>query len=187
MPQNSNKSKVIIAAIAICFLAATQFVPTSYFMVAVGISILVMGIVARIFQVVLKRKNTDGSKPSPFAQKAHQFQDERENVGWRIEMIPFDDPFKPMMLQSSAFASVGALALLIGFILLAYNANKYKMIAVWLVAGGLLMALFGLWFKARKIRKNWEFVTAHCVDCELKKPGFLTRKPKFMNGLGAGV
>ncbi len=169
MPPKSNKLQIIVIAVIVCLVVALQFTSNSYFLVFIGVAIVLIGIAGVIAQIVLKRKRGDDGQPSPLAQKVRQSQEEQENTGWRIEMISYDDPFKPMMIQTNGIAAVGALAFIIGFFLLATNPGKYKSIGLWLAVGGFFVALFGIWFKARNARKNWEVVTARCVDRELKR------------------
>lgn len=169
MPKKLNKLQIVAIAAVVCLVVVTQFVPNSYFLIFIVGAIVVIGIVGGIAQMVLKRKSGDADQPSPLAREVRQFQDNQQNAGWRIEMIPFDDPFKPMMIQSNGIAVAGALAFVAGFALLAGNAGKYKTIGLGLAAGGFLAALLGLWFKARSSRRGWEVVTARCVDRELKK------------------
>lgn len=169
MPRKLNTLQIAAVAVVVCLVVVMQFVPNSYFFVFVAVSIVVIGIFGGIARMVLKRKSGDDGRPSPLAQQVRHFQDVRENAGWRIEMIPFDDPFKPMMVQTSGVAVAGALAFVTGFALLAYNANKFKGVGLCLAAGGFLAALLGVWLKARNSRKGWEVVTARCVDRELKQ------------------
>ena len=112
-------------------------------------------------------------------RKIRRFQDKQENAGWRIQMISYDDVVKPKAVFNGV-ATTGAIIFIIGFIL-AFNAvrpgqlpvrfsiNHGKKIGLALVIAGLLLALFGIWFKARRKRKDWELTDARCVDRELKK------------------
>jgi protein-S-isoprenylcysteine O-methyltransferase Ste14 len=169
MPQKLNKFQILAITVVICLMVATMFVPSSYFLIFIVVMMVFIGIVAVIAQIALKPKSADDSKTSPLEQKVRQYQDEQENAGWRIEVIPYDDPFKPMTIPTNGVAVVGALAFLIGFALLALDANRNNSIGLCLAIGGLFVALSGIWFKARNIRKNWEVATARCVDRELQK------------------
>jgi hypothetical protein len=114
-------------------------------------------------------------------QLIRQFQDRQQNVGWRIEMIPYDDLFKPMMVQTNGIALLGMAAFVGGIILVVRHRpvdlanDKIARMALEVAIGGFFVALFGIWFKARKIRKNWEVVTARCVDRELRKIAIMVK------------
>jgi hypothetical protein len=112
-------------------------------------------------------------------QQIRQFQDAQINAGWRIQMIPFDDTSKPMVVFNGV-ATVGAL-IFIGGCVLAFNAaypgrlpvhfsiQDGRAIGLAVAAGGFLLALFGVWTKARGERRGWELADARCVDRELQK------------------
>jgi hypothetical protein len=102
-------------------------------------------------------------------EQLRQYQDERENSGWRIRMIPYDDSSKPMTIESNWIANVGAIGFIGGAVLLFCNPGKYTSLCLGLMVGSLLLAFFGIWFKSRRQRKNWEVQTARCVDRELQK------------------
>ena len=107
-------------------------------------------------------------------EQLRQFQDERENAGWRIQMIPYDTSSGPMTIESNWFANIGALGFIAGAVLLFHNQGKNLNLILGLMVGSLLLAVFGIWFKARRKRKKWEIETARCVDRELQK----SRLPK---------
>ncbi|HET7626500.1 MAG TPA: hypothetical protein VFM25_14685, partial [Verrucomicrobiae bacterium] len=112
-------------------------------------------------------------------QNIREFQDKQENLGWRIQKIPYDDASKPKVVFNG-IATVGAILFIFGFVL-AFNAvtphhlpidfttRNGKEIGLMFAVMGLLLAFFGTWFKARRKRKGWELVNARCVDRELKK------------------
>jgi hypothetical protein len=102
-------------------------------------------------------------------QQIRQFQDERENAGWRIQMIPYDDSSRPMTVETNWIATVGAIGFIVGAVLLIRNPGKDTNLWLGLAVGSLLLAFFGIWFQARRQRKDWEVETARCVDRELQK------------------
>lgn len=102
-------------------------------------------------------------------EQIRQFQDERENAGWRIRTIPYDNPSKPMTVESNWIANVGAIGFIVGAVLLFRNPGKDTSLRLGLMVGSLLLAFFGIWFKPRRQRKNWEIETARCVDRELQR------------------
>jgi hypothetical protein len=111
-------------------------------------------------------------------EQIRQYQDERENAGWRIQMIPYDDSSKPMTVETNWIATVGAIGFLTAFVLLFRNPGKDTNLRLEFAVGSLLLAFFGVWLKARRKRKDWEIESARCVDRELKK----VRLPKGGEG-----
>jgi hypothetical protein len=110
--------------------------------------------------------------------RLRQFQEEQQNAGWRIKLIPYDDPSKPMKIETNWFAMAGAVGFLIFFVLLFHEPGRDTKLRLAAAIGCLLFAFFGIWFKARNKRSGWEVTAAHCVDRELKE----VRLPKGGRG-----
>ncbi|MDD5260513.1 MAG: hypothetical protein PHD76_01565 [Methylacidiphilales bacterium] len=94
------------------------------------------------------------------------FQDRMANAGWCIQLIPYDDPSKPMRVQTNLYALVGVLVFLGGFLLFLQKHDRiYLCVAV--VALGL--ACLGLLFVGRSKRRGWQRLNAVCIDREHKR------------------
>jgi hypothetical protein len=102
-------------------------------------------------------------------EQLQQFQDERENAGWRIRLIPFDDTDGPRMVESNWIANVGGLGFIGGAVMIVLNPGIDPRYLAGMMVGCLVLALFGTWFKSRRQRRNWVIATARCVDRELRK------------------
>jgi hypothetical protein len=102
-------------------------------------------------------------------QQLRKYQDGQQNAGWRIQMIPYDDKSKPMVIETNWFALAGAIGFIISFFLLFHNRGKDAKFLIEVAVGSWLFALFGIWLKAKTKRRSWEVTTAHCVDRELQQ------------------
>ena len=169
MQQKWNKFHSLAVAGAVGLAVVFHFIPNNYFFYFIAGAIVLIAITAVAAKFVIQQKAGDGSEVAPWAQSLRQFQDTRENAGWRIERIPFDDPIKPMTIPTNGVAAIGAMAFLSGFVLLVYNGGKYRSVGMELAVGGVLMALAGIWLKARTARRDWQVMPARCIDRELKR------------------
>jgi hypothetical protein len=185
MSKRTNKFYIVAVIIGLCLMAGIKLLkqhsdhPLFYF--GIGFGILVIAII--IGSKVFNKKVTGSSQATPWMQNIRQFQNERENAGWRIQMIPYDDLSKPMMMQANGIAAVGAISFALGIILMTHSHNAQNTpvinlihsgdnvvrMGLWMTVGGLFLAFFGIWFNGRKKRKDWEVVTARCVDRELRE------------------
>ena len=100
-------------------------------------------------------------------ENLRQYQDEQQNAGWRIKIIPFDDPTKPMFVFNG-FAMLGAIGFCAGVFLIFSNRAETGL-GLKIAVGSLAFALFGVWFKTRRQESGWQEVAGRCVDRELRK------------------
>ena len=93
-------------------------------------------------------------------------QDHLANEGWRIQLIPFDDPSRPMMIKTNPFALIGALVFVVCLVLGIVTKNKNYAYAA---LGGFAFALLAMLFAARGKRRAWKKIAAQCVDREIRE------------------
>jgi hypothetical protein len=74
------------------------------FILVVGFGVLVLGVI--IATTIFNAKVGGTSKPTPWMRRVRRFQNESENAGWRIQMIPYDDPSKPMTMNLSGLCHI---------------------------------------------------------------------------------
>lgn len=85
-----------------------------------------------------------------------------ENSDWRIKAILFRDNYA--MMETNWGALLGALLFLLG-IFVGFKIKIFFLISI----AGLVIALFSVFFRGRRIRRNWGKVPAHCIDGEIKR------------------
>ena len=78
---------------------------------------------------------------------------------WRIKQIPFRDPYA--MMETNWGAMLGALLFIVGCIA-ALKIGVLILISIF----GLVFGLLSTLYRSRSIRKNWQKVSARCVDKE---------------------
>lgn len=98
--------------------------------------------------------------------KLRALQDYVANAGWRIQLIPYDDPSKPIRMETNWLALVGMLAF-IGGVAAALLTRKPAYAGV--SGAGFIFALLGLLLKGRMKRRSWIIVKAACLDRETRK------------------
>lgn len=126
-----------------------------------------------IAQVVFNARVGGSSQPAPWMRRLRQFQDKTENEGWRIRMIPYDDPNKPMMMNWGGIVGMVPIVGGFGFIgalgMLSYNPARFQKPGLILAGVSFVTMLFGVWLKARREHQGWDIVPARCTDRELRK------------------
>jgi hypothetical protein len=95
-------------------------------------------------------------------------EDSSDKSQWRIKTIPFRDPVAKM--ETNWGALFGALLFVAG------GVAGLKVKALFSISFfGLVLALVCIFFQGRLVRRNWEKVSAQCIDKEWKrvlgKPG----------------
>jgi hypothetical protein len=137
----------------------------------VGFGVLVLGVF--IATVIFNARVGGSSQPAPWMRRVRQLQNEQENAGWRIRMIPYGDTSKPMTISlGGVFAIVpvvGAFGFLGGLALATYDARRYVGPGVIVAGVSFLIMLCGVWLKARGERRGWDVALARCVDRELQQ------------------
>jgi hypothetical protein len=98
--------------------------------------------------------------------RLREFQDHASNVGWRIQLIPFDDTSRPMMIQTNWYAVIGMIFFLGG---IGFYFRKYEGIYLGISIGGFCFACAGLLFAGKAKRRGWLRVNAVCVDREIQR------------------
>jgi hypothetical protein len=139
------------------------------FAVAVGILYLAVIIVGMIYNA----KVGGSSQAAPWMRNLRHFQDERQNAGWRIQMIPYDDSSKPMTPNSSgalAFVqAVGVLGFIAGVAMVLHDKTKYREPGLIIAGISFSIVLVGFWLKARSEREGWDIASGRCIDREIRK------------------
>jgi hypothetical protein len=104
----------------------------------------------------------------PQKSALRSFQDRAANAGWRIQLIPYDDPSKPMRIQTNWGAVAGLLVVCIGF--WGFWTGGLQRIRIpktyylWAMPGGLGFALVSLFVAGRFKRRSWLLLNAVCLD-----------------------
>jgi hypothetical protein len=141
------------------------------FILVVCFGVLVLGII--IATIIFNAKVGGSSQPAPWMRRVRQFQNERENTGWRIQMIPYDDTSRPMTMNLSGVLAivpaVGALGFISGLAMATYNQTKYGRSGLIITGLSFMATLCGIWLKARGERQGWDVAPGRCVDRELRK------------------
>ncbi len=94
------------------------------------------------------------------------FQDHLANQGWRIQLVPFDDPSQTMMIKTNWFAMFGTSVFIVGLVMCGVTENRSYLYAA---LGGFAFALLGILFTARDKRRGWKKMEAKCVDREIRE------------------
>jgi hypothetical protein len=141
------------------------------FILVVGFGVLFLGLV--IATAIFNAKVSGSSQPAPWMGRVRRLQNERENAGWRIRMIPYNDTSKPMTISLSGVAAfvpvAGALGFLVGLAMATYDQGEHKQAGLIVAGLSFLTMLAGVWLKARYERQGWDVASARCVDRELQK------------------
>lgn len=87
------------------------------------------------------------------------------NLGWRIQVIPYDDQSKALRYETNGYALTGALLFLTGIVI--YLAMR-NMFFIGIALFGFLVMIAGIIYKERNKYKSWKLVKAVCVDREIK-------------------
>lgn len=97
-------------------------------------------------------------------------QDAVYSSDWRISLIPYDDPSKRHRVARPAdiLAPLGVLGFIIG-VVLAVKRSAHKGEYLGVACTGLVVALAGVWWRARREHRGWEIVPAKCTDRELRR------------------
>jgi hypothetical protein len=139
------------------------------FAVVVGILYLVVIIVGLIYNA----KVSGSSQVAPWMRHLRKYQDNRQNAGWRIQMIPYDDSSKPMTPNSTgalAFVqAIGVLGFIAGVVLALYDKTEYKENGLIIAVLSFSIVLVGFWLKSRSDREGWDVASGRCVDREIRK------------------
>ncbi len=136
--------------------------------VCFGVVVLAIAILSNIFNA-----NADeGSRAAPWMRRLRVFQNDKENTGWRIQMIPYDNPNQPKTVNFRGLAAIvpvtGALGFIVGACVATYDGRKYSGLGLWIAVSSLLVAFGGVWLKAR-FEMQWDVSPGRCVDRELRK------------------
>jgi len=141
------------------------------FIFVVCFGVLVFGVI--IATSIFNARVGGSSQPVPWMRRVRQFQNEKENAGWRIHLIPYDDTSKPMTLNLGGILSVlpvvGIMGFLGGLAIATYDEPKHVSSGLILAILSFVAALGGAWLKARVIRQDWDIARGRCVDRELQK------------------
>jgi hypothetical protein len=141
------------------------------FVFAVVVGILYLAVI--IVGIIYNAKVGGSSQAAPWMHNLRKYQDNRQNAGWRIQMIPYDDSSKPMTPNSDgalAFVqAVGALGFIAGLVIIFYDQAKYIELGLIIAGLSFLIVLGGFWLKARSEREGWDIASGRCVDREIRK------------------
>jgi hypothetical protein len=141
------------------------------FIMVVCFGLLVVGVI--VATAIFNVKVGSGAPLTPWMGRVRQFQDQQENAGWRIRMIPYDDVSRPMTISFGGLVGLvpvaGALGFLVGLALATYDNQQYLKLGLIVAVSGWLVGLLGVWLKARVVRLDWDVAPARCVDRELRK------------------
>jgi hypothetical protein len=144
--------------------------PVFILMVCVGCFFLLVPLVAN---VVFNAAVGSDSPPAPWMRRFRRYQDQMANAGWRIQMIPYDDPSGPMTISLKGWRAivpvVGAFGFFAGLALVFYDDGQYVTRGLVFAIASWLLALFGWWLKNREVKMDWDVAPARCVDRELGK------------------
>jgi hypothetical protein len=141
------------------------------FIMVVCFGVLFLGIV--IAAAIFNAKVGGSSVAAPWMGRVRGFQNEVENAGWRIQVIPYDDTSKPMTLSLNGVLAMvpvaGALGFLCGLALAVYDDRQHVKAGLILAVASWGVAMGGYWLKARGERQDWDVAPGRCVDRELRK------------------
>jgi len=97
-----------------------------------------------------------------------QYQDLAEAKGWRIAMIPYDDPTKAMKHDTNWPSLLFMVIFMASTILFVVADTLSRDIALMGIGGGLLGMFISVFIKMRLKYKHWVKVPAQCLDRELQ-------------------
>ena len=126
-----------------------------------------------IFIAIFNARLGRHSSPAAWMGNVRQFQNQMENANWRIKMIPWEDPSRPMTINAGgllgAIPIVGALGFFVGVGIAAYETPEHLWAGLTVAVSSWLVALGGWWLKNRKVGLDWDVAPGRCVDRELQK------------------
>lgn len=100
--------------------------------------------------------------------KLREFQDGMQNHGWRIKMIPHDDPSRPMRNPSNPLATILFFVFVVAIVLMfTKKKESYGVIAIVAFA----MMCFSMLAGGILRRIGWKRVRAVCLDKEIGNIG----------------
>jgi hypothetical protein len=140
------------------------------FIFVVCFGVLVLGVI--IATSIFNARVGGSSQPAPWMRRVRRFQNERENAGWRIRLIPYCDTSKPMTMDSGGIVSILPMAGVLGFIgglAMATYDKKYESSGLMIAVLSFVVLFGGALLKARVVRQGWDVAPGRCVDRELQK------------------
>lgn len=143
--------------------------PMFPFVVCFGVAVFAIVLA----QLILSIRMRLGSTPPPWMRSMRQAQDAIENNGWRIQMIPYDDGAKPVVIQwrglLAIVQAIGPLGFVTALGMMTYDRDRFLISGPTLAGISFALMLCGAWIRARQEREGWIKVKARCVDRELRK------------------
>jgi len=106
------------------------------------------------------------NEKKPQKSTLRSYQDQAANAGWRIQLIPYDDPLKPKMMETNWGALAGAVVFCLGCLGILPGAKSLGWIFWAYVAGGCGFALISLLLGGRVRRRGWLRIKAVFLDQE---------------------
>lgn len=94
------------------------------------------------------------------------YHDQAANAGWRIQLIPHDDPSKTIWHPTNWYALAGALVFCLGCLGILPGGKFLSWIFWAYVGGGFGFALISLLVAGRARRRGWLRIKAVCLDQE---------------------
>jgi hypothetical protein len=155
--------------------------PVFIFVVCFGVLVLLVMLAIGILNTIFY-----SSSPPAWMRRLGALGNEMENAGWRIQMIPYEDPAHPTKRSWTGVATwsgmaravpvVGVLGFIGGLALATYNGDHTKDSISKQTIWGLLFAvssfgaMFGIgWLKKCAESRDWDIAPARCVDRELRR------------------
>src|ERR1017187_1963106 len=175
MPEKVNKLQLVVAMIAVVWVLALMLVIEYSDRALLYAAVLfgTMFVTLLVGTSVYSRKVSGSSQATPWMRTLRLSQDQHLNAGWRIQLIPYDEPSRPMTMNFSGtlpyLPLVSVLGFFIGFGMLGYDEKKYVIPGCIIMVASWLLGLCGLWLKTRRERAGWDVAPARCVDRELLK------------------
>jgi len=97
-----------------------------------------------------------------------QHQDRIVNQGWRITMIPYDDPTKPRRYETN-WPGLACMLVFVILVIAYFTTGMSPEHLLLALAGTVLAALFSVFVKARTGYSKWIRVRGKCLDRELHR------------------
>jgi len=94
-----------------------------------------------------------------------RYQNEQENAGWRIKIIPFDNSTQPLVVFNG-LAFLGAIGFCAGLLIFFIG---HTLVGLKIAVGSWAFGLFGIYLKNRQQKSGWKIVIGICIDRELRK------------------
>ena len=104
----------------------------------------------------------------PKKSTLRSYQDRAANAGWRIQLIPHDDPSKTIWYPTNWFALAGAVVFCLGFSGVLPGEKSSDWICWAYIVGGFGFALGSLFVAGRLKRRGWLRMKAVCLDQECR-------------------